>query len=223
MQFFIAMNPPTATAQERQVRIVRGKPLFYDPPSVAEAKKKLLSDVEKIHDFAKKAQDEADRAATALKNWRAPGGSGGDDDDDDTTAGDIVSGTGLDMALITGGDLLINPITAGGRSGVAGVRTGDRTDRGRDNVADIQGGGVPLSDGSSVIADASGNGAGDNDATGKTATVTDNMVPLADKPFENDPSTLPIILAALTAAGAGVFGINRKRRSVKSKSDNKNN
>ena len=43
MQFFIAMNPPTATAQERQVRIVRNKPLFYDPPTVAEAKKKLTA------------------------------------------------------------------------------------------------------------------------------------------------------------------------------------
>lgn len=190
---------------------------------LAGQKSEAVAMAKEIREIANKAQDAADRAATALKNWRAPGGSGGDDDDDDTTAGDIVSGTGLDMALITGGDLLINPITAGGRSGVAGVRTGDRTARGRDNVVDIQGGGVPLSDGSSVIADASGNGAGDNDATGKTATVTDNMVPLADKPFENDPLTLPIILAALTAAGAGVFGINRKRRSVKSKSDNKNN
>ena len=33
MDFFIAMKPPTATAQEKQVRIVNGKPIFYDPRS----------------------------------------------------------------------------------------------------------------------------------------------------------------------------------------------
>ena len=42
MEFFIAINPPTATAQEKQVRIVRGKPLFYDPASVKEAKAQLI-------------------------------------------------------------------------------------------------------------------------------------------------------------------------------------
>lgn len=43
MEFFIAMNPPTATAQEKQVRVVRGKPIFYDPAPVKEAKKLLIS------------------------------------------------------------------------------------------------------------------------------------------------------------------------------------
>ena len=41
MNFFIAMNPPTATAQMKQVRIVNGKPLFYDPASVKAARKLL--------------------------------------------------------------------------------------------------------------------------------------------------------------------------------------
>ena len=41
MDFFIAMNPPTATAQEKQVRVVHGKPIFYDPVSVKKAKKLL--------------------------------------------------------------------------------------------------------------------------------------------------------------------------------------
>ena len=35
------MNPPTATAQMKQVRIVNGKPLFYDPASVKAARKLL--------------------------------------------------------------------------------------------------------------------------------------------------------------------------------------
>ena len=43
MNFFIAMKPPTATAQEKQVRVVHGKPIFYDPASVKEAKKLLTS------------------------------------------------------------------------------------------------------------------------------------------------------------------------------------
>lgn len=43
MEFFIAMNPPTATAQEKKVRVVNGKPIFYDPASVKEAKQLLIS------------------------------------------------------------------------------------------------------------------------------------------------------------------------------------
>ena len=43
MNFFLTMNPPTATAQEKQVRIVRGKPLFYDPSPVKKAKKLLIA------------------------------------------------------------------------------------------------------------------------------------------------------------------------------------
>lgn len=41
MEFFISVNPPTSTAQMKQVRVVNGKPLFYDPPAVKEARKLL--------------------------------------------------------------------------------------------------------------------------------------------------------------------------------------
>ncbi len=41
MEFFIAMNPPTVTAQMKQVRVVKGKPIFYDPPKVKEARQTL--------------------------------------------------------------------------------------------------------------------------------------------------------------------------------------
>ncbi|MCD7716076.1 MAG: RusA family crossover junction endodeoxyribonuclease [Lachnospiraceae bacterium] len=41
MNFFIAMNPPTVTAQMKQVRVVKGKPIFYDPPKVKEARQTL--------------------------------------------------------------------------------------------------------------------------------------------------------------------------------------
>lgn len=43
MNFFIAMKPPTATAQEKKVRIVKGKPVFYDPPAVKAAREKLTA------------------------------------------------------------------------------------------------------------------------------------------------------------------------------------
>lgn len=43
MDFFLQIDPPTATAQEKQVRVVRGKPLFYDPVPVKEAKSMLVS------------------------------------------------------------------------------------------------------------------------------------------------------------------------------------
>lgn len=42
MEFFMAMNPPTVTQQEHQVTVVKGKPVFYDPPEVKAAKQKLV-------------------------------------------------------------------------------------------------------------------------------------------------------------------------------------
>ena len=41
MEFFIAIDPPTSTAQMKQVRVVKGKPIFYDPPAVKEARSML--------------------------------------------------------------------------------------------------------------------------------------------------------------------------------------
>ena len=41
MEFFIAINPPTSTAQMKQVRVVKGKPVFYDPPAVKAARNML--------------------------------------------------------------------------------------------------------------------------------------------------------------------------------------
>lgn len=43
MNFFIAMTPPTSTAQMKQVRVVKGKPIFYDPPAVKEARNALTA------------------------------------------------------------------------------------------------------------------------------------------------------------------------------------
>jgi crossover junction endodeoxyribonuclease RusA len=43
MNFFIQMKPPTATAQEKKVRVIHGKPLFFDPAPVKEAKQELTA------------------------------------------------------------------------------------------------------------------------------------------------------------------------------------
>ena len=43
VEFFMPMKPPTATYQEKQVRVVKGKPVFYDPPEVTTARFKLTA------------------------------------------------------------------------------------------------------------------------------------------------------------------------------------
>lgn len=43
MEFFLPMIPPTATHQEKQVRVAKGRPVFYDPPEVAAARSKLTA------------------------------------------------------------------------------------------------------------------------------------------------------------------------------------
>lgn len=42
-EFFMVMEPPTVTAQEHQVNIRNGKPIFYDPPALKYAKAKLTA------------------------------------------------------------------------------------------------------------------------------------------------------------------------------------
>ncbi len=43
MNIFLAMKPPTVTAQEKQVKVVKGKPIFYEPAPLKEAKNLLIS------------------------------------------------------------------------------------------------------------------------------------------------------------------------------------
>lgn len=42
IEFFMAMNPPTCTHQEKKVTVINGKPVFYDPPDVKAARMKLI-------------------------------------------------------------------------------------------------------------------------------------------------------------------------------------
>lgn len=43
IDFFIAVNPPTVTAQERRVKMVNGRPHFYDSERIKDAKELLTS------------------------------------------------------------------------------------------------------------------------------------------------------------------------------------
>ena len=58
-QFFMAMRPPTCTAQEKQVRVVHGKPQFYEPQALKK-------------DYERNLAQEAEwlRAGTAMKLLR---------------------------------------------------------------------------------------------------------------------------------------------------------
>ena len=40
-EFFMAMEPPTCTHQEKQIHVVNGKPVFYEPQEVKAARQKL--------------------------------------------------------------------------------------------------------------------------------------------------------------------------------------
>lgn len=43
IEFFLPIIPPTVTAQEHQVRVVDGRPVFYDPPALKAARAKLMA------------------------------------------------------------------------------------------------------------------------------------------------------------------------------------
>lgn len=44
-EFFMAMIPPTVTAQEHKVMVRNGRPIFYDPPKIKSAKQKLVANL----------------------------------------------------------------------------------------------------------------------------------------------------------------------------------
>lgn len=42
-QFFVDMIPPTVTAQEHKVAVIKGKPVIYDTQKIKQAKSKLIA------------------------------------------------------------------------------------------------------------------------------------------------------------------------------------
>lgn len=47
IEFFVAIVPPTVTHQEKKAAVVKGKPVFYEPPELADARQKLMAHLAK--------------------------------------------------------------------------------------------------------------------------------------------------------------------------------
>lgn len=43
IEFFMPMKPPTVTHQEKKVHVVNGKPVFYEPAELLQARSKLMA------------------------------------------------------------------------------------------------------------------------------------------------------------------------------------
>jgi Holliday junction resolvase RusA-like endonuclease len=43
IEFFLPIIPPTVTHQEKKVTVVKGKPVFYEPPDLVDARQKLTA------------------------------------------------------------------------------------------------------------------------------------------------------------------------------------
>ena len=69
MEFFMEMVPPTSTAQMKKVSVVRGRPVFYEPKPVKEAKALLISSLSKY-----KPDTPMDGALELHTTWLYPKG-----------------------------------------------------------------------------------------------------------------------------------------------------
>lgn len=63
------MNPPTVTAQEHKVTVINGKPVFYDPPDVKDAKLKLCGYLAKY-----KPKKRIESGCRLMTKWCFPNG-----------------------------------------------------------------------------------------------------------------------------------------------------
>ncbi len=43
LQFFLPMHIPTVTHQEKKVHVVKGKPVYYEPPELKDAREKFMA------------------------------------------------------------------------------------------------------------------------------------------------------------------------------------
>jgi len=48
IEFFMPMIPPTTTHQQKAVRVVKGKPIFYEPHDLKDARAKLMANLAKF-------------------------------------------------------------------------------------------------------------------------------------------------------------------------------
>ena len=73
IEFFMTMNPPTVTAQEHKVAVINGKPVFYDPPEVNQARLKLCGFLAKH-----KPPHKYEHGVELVTKWCFPRGSHND-------------------------------------------------------------------------------------------------------------------------------------------------
>lgn len=69
MEFFMAMIPPTITHQEKQVHVVNGKPVFYEPAELKRARQKLIGHLAKY-----KPEDMMQGPIELVTKWCFPSG-----------------------------------------------------------------------------------------------------------------------------------------------------
>ena len=69
IEFFMTMEPPTCTHQEKQVSVVNGKPVFYEPPELKRARQKLIGHLAKY-----KPPKELKGALELVTKWCFPRG-----------------------------------------------------------------------------------------------------------------------------------------------------
>lgn len=69
IQFFMTMIPPTITHQEKKVRVVDGKPVFYEPQELKTAREKIAAHLS--HYVPERMIDEPVRLVT---KWCFPKG-----------------------------------------------------------------------------------------------------------------------------------------------------
>ena len=67
MEFFMAMVPPTITHQEKQVHVVNGKPVFYEPAELKRARQKLIGHLAKY-----RPEDMMDGPLELVTKWCFP-------------------------------------------------------------------------------------------------------------------------------------------------------
>ena len=66
-EFFVAMKPPTITHQEKQVSVIKGKPVFYEPEGLKAARAKLMAHLGKHT-----PKDKYTKAVRVIVKWLFP-------------------------------------------------------------------------------------------------------------------------------------------------------
>lgn len=70
IQFFMVMDPPTVTHQEKQVHVVNGKPIFYEPAELKAARQKIMAHLDKF-----KPEKKIDCGVRLIVKWCFPKGN----------------------------------------------------------------------------------------------------------------------------------------------------